>query len=671
MFKLFRSEMGKVFGLTMGVSLLFLACQIGAVVASLVMGLGKDLAMQTILDKLGASQLFLAIIGPFTFFIVVSLLMAIVAVFLAAQIGRLCGRDRLRQLSLLVLLLLWMTVLWENNRQFPGSQFSFTSVIYQLTGWNVSDSLGRFSAWYLWLITFFVVAVLSVVKHRRLHSGAAILLLPVLFVAAGVLGAAFSFSEAPRAQSLRPNVFIIGVDSLRYDIVGGMGAKYDLTPALSKQLEKAAVFPETYTPIARTYPSWIGILGGQYPIHSGARINLMPPALLHKKNLLPVVMREHGYKTVFAMDERRFSNIDESYGFDVALGPEMGIPDFLASTYDDFPLANILSASPLAKYLMPQHYANRPLSLTYRLSDYRDELYDELKKTGDKPLFLAAHFCLPHWPYVWGIREGDVVMAQQQRHYASAVQHADIQVSGLVQDLERLGYLDNAIVVFLSDHGEALNLDSDIPYTLDGKAMDDFVWGHGGTLLSTTQTRVVLGIAAYGKAAEMLQKGKYSGRATLLDVAPTLADMLGFPLTWPVDGRSLVGVMNGKETLGEEPVFFETELDLPTLNGIPNVARLITEGIGYYKVNDGRLELTDDAFQTIVAAKRRGVLVGDDLLEIAPNQKKGAKITMANLRSQQARKLTHAECIADDVCSGLMQKLAGFYGQEFSRIKMQ
>src|SRR5204863_1260045 len=140
--------------------------------------------------------------------------------------------------------------------------------------------------------------------------------------------------------------------------LGYFGAgKY--TPHMDEFLNQATVFSESLTPLARTFPSWVSILTGAYPKNSNVRYNLSDQITFDLKQTLPSILRDHGYKTIYAIDETRFSNINESYGFDQIVAPPTGFNDFLIGTINDFPLSNLLVNTILGKYLFPYSYANR------------------------------------------------------------------------------------------------------------------------------------------------------------------------------------------------------------------------------------------------------------------------------------------------------------------------
>ncbi len=86
----------------------------------------------------------------------------------------------------------------------------------------------------------------------------------------------------------------------------------------------------------------------------------------------------------------------------------------------------------------------------------------------------------------------------------SACEAADEMFGEIVAMLERKGALENAIVVVLSDHGEALALPNDTMINNESKieglraplVVTDF--GHGQSVLSPVQYQVLLGFRTFG-----------------------------------------------------------------------------------------------------------------------------------------------------------------------------
>ena len=148
-----------------------------------------------------------------------------------------------------------------------------------------------------------------------------------------------------------PHVVIIGIDSLRADITGTGSASQ--TPHIDDYLAGAHRFTDTTTPLARTYGSWVSILTGRHPVATNARYNLMPRALVDDGVTLPDALQGRGYRTIYATDEVRFANIDQSFGFDQLVTPPIGASDFLLGYAGDMPLVNLIASTAARRLAVP------------------------------------------------------------------------------------------------------------------------------------------------------------------------------------------------------------------------------------------------------------------------------------------------------------------------------
>jgi len=353
----------------------------------------------------------------------------------------------------------------------------------------------------------------------------------------------------PRSDA--PNVIFLGIDSLRPDAVDAQTA-----PHVREFLDGAVQFTDAITPLARTFPSWVSVLTGRHPHTTGAYMNLLPTGLVHSGSTLPQLLRQHGYRTYYAIDETRFSNIDASYGFDHTATPTMGGSDFVLTWFADTPLSNLIVSTRLGGWLFPHLHANRAAHSIYDPDSFVRRVNREFN--FDQPVFLAAHLTLPHWPFTWATSTDEEPTADRIADmYASAVHRADQQFSELLAMLQRRGVLDNAVVIVLSDHGEALGQADDfMPNAFlgeDGAATVAQKWGHGTSVFSPHQYRVVLGIRAYGRATSLIRHdGAIAEPVSLLDLAPTVLDLLQMPSAEGFDGQSLAGLLRSEPRASEE-----------------------------------------------------------------------------------------------------------------------
>lgn len=431
----------------------------------------------------------------------------------------------------------------------------------------------------------------------------------------------------------RPNLLLIGVDSLRPDETGFVsGSK--LTPNIDAFLREARWFDTAYTPLGRTFGGWMAALTGREPITSGARENLIGNDQVSRDATLGHWLRALGYRTVLAMDERHFSAVDEGFGFDAVVGPEHGVLDLLIS-YFDHPLVNLISHRPLAKHLFPYLYLNRGRAYHYEPKAYTDAALAELAEGGQQPLFLALHFLLPHYPYVSNsVEELDDMefdpRGDKRYHYfyRMLLRQADHQFGDLMAGLEEQGLLDNTLVVLLSDHGDSFQLERDAaqPGTDAKIEVETNTRGHGTNVLAQGQYRVMLALRGYGL------QGNRTGRVaalpprngqtvSLIDIAPTVADLLAgtgaLPQPWPgMDGHSLLGPIPP-----ERGIYLESALtSMALMQSEIDEQQLLSETARYYMVNDaGKVVMRPDLIEATIATKLRAVVRDHWLLSMSPS----------------------------------------------------
>lgn len=354
-------------------------------------------------------------------------------------------------------------------------------------------------------------------------------------------------SAAAAGDARRPNVIIIGIDSLRADVTRqGWGAS--LTPNIDRFLQTSVTFTDAITPLARTFPSWVATLTGRHPHTTGAIINLLEPSVLKTGETLPQALRKAGYHTLYGIDEVRFSNLDESYGFDQMITPRMGASDFLLGPINDTPLSNLLVNTRIGKWLFPYSHGNRAVAATYDPETYVARIRRELPR--NQPLFAAIHMTLPHWPYYWADAElrYERKAEQVEAIYRQAVQRADEQFGKIYRVFEEAGLLENAIVIVMSDHGEAVGVDGDFPYTTDTSSIIGMTKaGHGSSVLAPDQYQVLLALRMPAGATMRPAAGStIAAPVSLVDLTPTLLDLLRIRPAGAFDGHSLVPLMAGQ-----------------------------------------------------------------------------------------------------------------------------
>ncbi len=377
--------------------------------------------------------------------------------------------------------------------------------------------------------------------------------------AAVVAVAAVSFavpsSRAQRGPNSpdKPNVVLIGIDSLREDLVA-RGSALHAMPNLEAFLAQSVSFSNATTPLARTFPSWLSILSGRSPHVTGAVVNLLPRDVVHEGTTLGVLLRKAGYATAYAIDDVRFSNVDATYGFDKTVTPPIGASEFVIGFFADTPLSNLVMNTRVGRVLFPFTSGNRAVATSYDPDSFVQRIASEFDFR--QPLFLATHLTLPHWPYSWADAPATKSMEEQKGvrwpdYYINAAHRADEQFAAVVEVLRQRGVLDNAIVIVLSDHGETFGEQGDSLVPVDESAIVSLhavpTWGHGTSVLSPEQYHVVLAVRSFGRTPLQTKAGRLiDAPVSVEDIAPTITELLTLSPHDPFTGRSLLPLLRNE-----------------------------------------------------------------------------------------------------------------------------
>ena len=548
--------------------------------------------------------------------------------------------------------LLWLyslaTVLIINARLYPESDYAayishiYNSPIATVFAYLISGSIILFSI--IFLASF-------IYKHKRISVTAFAVIASINLI---------KFNHTAEVFD-QPNIVIIGIDSFRPDM---LVEPSNPAPYIKELATSNTTYDNAYTPLARTFPSWITTLTGRHPQSTGLRVNLQTIEKDEIPKSLGHILQDKGYYTLYATDEKRFSNLDENFGFNEVVGPSIGIHDFLFGHIADFPLSNLTSEWKISRYLFPYTYANRAVAHLYNPDTYVDLALDEVKSATKKgkPLFVATHFCLPHWPFTW---KGMEMSDDRKENYLATITRADQQVKDFMSGLESSGVLKNAIVIVMSDHGETFMSKSEehkdlVPSTSFSSHHIDYSHAHGTDLVSINQNKILLSFIDKTATQNFAKNLQHHDIVSLLDITPTLASYLDPEKSHNIhntfDGISL---MSDPIKNNERVLFLETGFTVSSINDIEiSVENVIEETIDFYKVDkqSGRLRVLPDKQPKIVETKQRGVVSDDWLLVHSPQPHTSAIITLVDLHSGKS----YGDSISRDLLTHLEARRAGF-----------
>ena len=414
----------------------------------------------------------------------------------------------------------------------------------------------------------------------------------------------------------RPDVYIIGIDSLNLEIL--RTTSIEELPALKGFLQNTVVFERVSTPLARTFPAWMSVLSGNYPVTSGVRINLQPREQIPTNQLISRRLQSIGYKTYYSTDETRFANIDQSFGFDGLLASRQGALDFLIGTFNDLWISNFLVNSTVFGHLFPYNFLNRAAYHHYLPSTYSTYLRGRMKRAyqlarkDQDPLFFAIHLCTPHWPYtITPSPEFSNIISTLQPDtdkYRQTLKVIDEQLASIFESIRQSGRYDQSWIFLISDHGEELPGYSSLSLTADSKQVVKF--GHGTDVLSDEQYGVLLAIKS-PENNSLRYDPDTRVSASLVDIAPTIAEIAGLEVN--MDGVSLLSTTISSRTR----VILRESGYTPTSVGKSGVteAALINNVADFYKTSsDGRFEFKSELLPEIFRTKSRAIEYENEIL---------------------------------------------------------
>lgn len=540
-----------------------------------------------------------------------------------------------------------------NSSFYPASALSLLGGFQEFSRTGAFLKVASKAVLALFLLGYFALSLRFARKGARVLGLAAwlVLLLAPLDPAYVIRGLV---PRRPAAANGRPNVILIGLDSLNPLHTGYAGYPLPITPNLDAFLREAVVFRNCYTPIARTFPAWYSILSGQYPTTSGVRLNLIKRKYIRAPGQgLAHILRGRGYTTCHFTDEVRFSNITREEGFDRLRHPPMGVRDFLFGSFHDFSLTNVFFNDPLGYAIFPFLDVNRAVAQIYDGRYFLNDIVAEIERLRSGPPFLlAVHLCMAHWPYDhasprdFGRKPG---ADRRMWLYDSAVSKVDAQLRRVLDALKTNGLYDNSIVVVLSDHGESAE-------------------GHGSDLRDLAQNRVLLAWKPPGPPV----RGDVDILSRTIDIAPTVLDLLGDdPRRYPFDGLSLKPWLErpgGPAAGSPDSVFMETEFSLETRGGIGlSLQSLIDQGSRFYEFDrEGLVTVRDDFHDLLVRRRNRALLTPDWMLAydiLVRDGRESAKVSLFDIRRDPACKTDIAAAHPAEF-QELLARLRRHYGAE-------
>jgi arylsulfatase len=400
----------------------------------------------------------------------------------------------------------------------------------------------------------------------------------------------------------RPNIILIMTDQQRADTIGALGAPWMKTPHLDRLATEGAAFTECFV----TSPVCVGarasLFTGKYPHGCQVFSNFQPWEPTWVRSLA-----DHGYHCVNigkmhinpydapgGFHQRLFMENKDRPLF---------LEERDRAIYDEWDKA--LHARKLIKPTRYNRHAADPEGYRQALGAFTWDLDADMHpdnfigdtacwwiqdRKNQDPLFLQIGFPGPHPPYdpladalaayadvdfpipkvsddelraqppaqqklrdnmigfnfdsiAWRRDISAADLQRLRRHYAANVTMIDQQIGRILQTLDARGYLENALVVFTSDHADALG-------------------DHGHIQKWTMYDSVVRVPLIFWSKNLPIAPGQRDELVQMFDIAPTILETAGLPIPSDFEARSLCGALtNDPQHQPREAVYAELARD--------------------------------------------------------------------------------------------------------------
>jgi arylsulfatase len=355
--------------------------------------------------------------------------------------------------------------------------------------------------------------------------------------------------RTPERDGSRPNILLLGFDTLRADALGAWGRNPSLTPSLDRLAAESDIWLDAYSTFNVTNPSFVSILTGLYGKNHGV-YDLRTP-LPPSHTTLAELLSGAGYDTLAFIAASHLG--DHNSGLGQGFGRvERSTEHFAAE----------LPVDEAMDWIAGRSGSPKPFFIWLHLFDpHTPHTPPDPFALGLRPASPAGLGPVREWiPFrETGPRTFDEpILGGHRDLYDGEVAYLDRQVGRLLAFLESRGLLEDTLIAVVADHGENLG-DHGILYR------------HAG--LWDTTTHVPLMIRWPGRARE---GRRIPGLVQTIDLFPTLVAAAGLEAP-PQDGIDL-RELTGPGRNGRRVVFAEHADRLGLMARTPHHKYIFSQG---------------------------------------------------------------------------------------------
>ena len=322
-----------------------------------------------------------------------------------------------------------------------------------------------------------------------------VLVISLVIIAAGAAAVLLLKPKSGVKPDSELNVLLITLDTTRADRIGCYGYAQAETPNLDYLAANGVRFANPYCQVPLTAPSHSSLFTSTYPLSHGVHDNGFY-SLAPEFDTLAEILKNRGFKT---------SAFISSFSLDSRFGLDQGF-----DSYDD-----TFEYEEFLKSFRSERTADKTSASFWKWLD---------ENSGQK-FFCWVHYFDPHLPY----SPPPPFKAEfAARPYDGEIAFTDYYLGKTIEKLREKGVLDRTLVVCVGDHGEALGEKNEVDHGL-------FIYD------------VSLRVPLIFYAENHLPKGLVvPSRVRVIDVMPTILDLLKAPPGRSFQGESLVPQLKGK-----------------------------------------------------------------------------------------------------------------------------
>ena len=317
------------------------------------------------------------------------------------------------------------------------------------------------------------------------------------------------FSSVPAIR----HIVLISLDTTRADHLSCYGYSRPTTPNIDRLAGEGYLFSNAVTPIPLTLPAHASMFTGTIPPQHGKHENTdayFNPSLV----TLATLLKTKGFSTAaFVGSQALNSHLGLGRGFD---------------TYDD-------------QFDQSER----------RAGEVNREAFAWLEKQKQNPVFLFLHYYDPHDDYD---PPEPFATSFKESPYAGEIAYVDHSIGEVVAKLKSLGMYESSLIIVTGDHGEMLG-------------------EHGEPTHMYFIYQSAMKVPLVFKLPGSNGPHTIDDLAGIIDIVPTVCDLLGIEHPQSIQGKSLAGYFGHDPTQSEDRfLYYEslypTKYDANTLLGL-------------------------------------------------------------------------------------------------------